>query len=279
MLELGETFSSGAFVVRDSAGALGAATVTCTVILPDLTTASPTVTTPTLGNYVFDYVGPQVGRYAYVISATGGVLGTIVRKASGTFTIDPATNGGVVSLDEAKAHLNIPLTTTRSDSEIELFIASATDKIEHRCGPVLRRTVTNERHSGGKRAVWLRYPAGPGGDPYLTVTSVTGIASGITITPSLLDVDPIGRIGYLDGSRFASGDSLWSYTAGRTSTPPGLRTAALNFVKSAYETQRGASGVPWTGALDQADQVPGMGLVLWRLEQDLQPFLLAPAVT
>lgn len=277
MLELGETFSSGTFLVKDATGALGAATVTCSVILPDMTTASPTVTTPSLGAYVFDYIGAQVGRYAYVMTATGGVLGTIVRKVSGTFVIDANTNTGIVGLDEAKNHLNIPLTTTRSDTEIEGMIAAATDKIEHRCGPVLRRTVVERvRHNGG-RAIWLREPPGPGGNPYITVSSVTGVTTGLSaITPADLDVDPIGRVAYISGSRFASGDYVWTYLSGRTSVPAGLRQAALNYVKGSYETQRAAAGMPWVGAQDIAAESPGMGLVLWRMELDMKPFLLPP---
>jgi hypothetical protein len=276
VLELGETFSSGTFLVKDATGALGAATVTCSVTLPDMTTTAPTVTTPSLGAYVFDYIGTLPGRYAYVMTATGGVLGSIVRKQSGMFVVDANTNLGVVSLEEAKSHLNIPLTTTRADAEIEGMIAAATDKIEQKCGPVLRRTVIERVTHNGGRAVWLREPPGPGGNPYITVTSVAGVTSGLTITPTDLDVDPVGRVTYVAGTRFGSGDYIWTYQSGRTSVPPGLRQAALNYVKGSYETQRPAAGLPWIGAQDVAVESPGMGLVLWRMELDMKPFLLPP---
>lgn len=280
MIEVGETFSSQTFKITDSSGAAGAATVTCSVILPDQTVASPSVTTPAVGDYVFDYLTTQVGRHTYIVTATSGVLGSIVRKFSDVFTVTPSASQGIVSLAEVKLHLNIALTVSRSDTELELMIAAATDKIEERCGPVARRTVTGERHPGGGRAIWLREPAGPGGSPYLTLTSASSVATGIVITPSDIDADPIGRLSYANGStRFASGDLTFSYVSGRTVTPPGLRVAALNFVKGSWETQRGATGLPWAGVQDQAVDVPGMGLVMWRMEQDMKPFLLPPAVT
>jgi hypothetical protein len=246
-------------------------------VLPDLTVASPTVTTPALGDYVFDHLTTQVGRHPYIVTATGGVLGALVKKFSDVFTVNPATAGGIVSLEDVKRHLNIPLTNTRDDGELEVKISAATAKIEHRCGPVIKRTVTNERHGGGRRSVWLREVPGDGGGPLVSVTSVTSVADGTAVTPTDLDVDPCGRVALLSGARLPGGEHYWSYTAGRTLVPEGLREAALNFVKGSWETQRGASGLPWKGAQDTPVELPGMGLVLWRLEQDLVPFLRPPS--
>lgn len=279
MIEVGETFSSQIFKLTDSSGAPGAATVTCSVVLPDQTVASPTVTTPTLGDYVFDYLTTQAGRHPYTVTATGGVLGTLVRKFSDVFIVGAAQAPGIVSLAEVKDHLNIPQTTTRSDAELELMIAAATDKIEQRCGPVTVRTIANERHDGGRRAIWLNEAPGPGGNPTITVTSLVSVSTSVAATVSDLDVDPIGRVAYKDMSMFPRGAHYVTYTAGRALIPAALRQAALNYVKGSWETQRGASGLPWSGAQDQPIEVPGMGLVLWRLEQDLRPFALAPAVT
>jgi hypothetical protein len=281
VLELGETFSSGTFKIKDSAGAPGIATVTVVVTLPDGTTAVPTVTTPALGDYVFDYTTTVVGRLPYVVTATGGVLGALVRKFADVIVVGAATSTGVVSLEEVKRHLNIPLTNTGSDTELEMKIAAATEKIELRCGPVVPRTVVNERHDGGGRAVWLVEAPGAGGTPFITVTAVTSLSSLFPISVGDLDVDPSGRITYFPGLslRFPSGEYLWSYTTGRTVVPAGLREAALNFVKGSWETQRGMTGLPWKGAVDTPTELPGMGLVLWRLEQDLQPFLRPPGMS
>jgi hypothetical protein len=274
VIEVGETFSSSTFKIKDSTGAPGAASVSCVVTLPDATTSAPTVTTPALGDYVFDYLTTVAGRHPYVVTATGGVLGSLVRKFADTFTVAGATSTGIVSLEEAKNHLNIPLSNTNSDTEIELFIASATDKIEHRTGPVVRRIISNERHCGGERAVWLHEA------PIISVTSVIALDSLSTINVADLGIDPAGRVTYFPtiqgGARFPYGEHLWTYVAGTAVVPAGLRLAALNFVKGAMETQRGMSGLPWKGAQDQPVEVPGMGLVIWRLEQDLQPFLRWP---
>jgi hypothetical protein len=270
MIELGETFTSGTFKITDINGDPGAATVTCSVTLPDGTTTAPTVTTPVLGDYVFDYTTTQAGRHPYIVTATGGVLGSLVRKFADVFVVAPASATGIVSLAEAKAHLNI--TTSNSDAELERMIAAATSKIEHRCGPVVQRVVANERHDGGCRAIWLHEA------PVISVTSVIAVDSLSSVLTTDLSVDPAGRVEYFYNRRFPAGEHFWTYVAGRTLIPEGLREAALNFVKGSWETQRGASGLPWMGATDQPVEMPGMGLVLWRLEQDIQPFLRVPGL-
>lgn len=271
MIELGETYSSGLYEMRDSAGVLGAATVTVAVTLPDGTSASPTVANPATGQYTFDYLTTQVGSHSYVVSATGGVLGTLIRKIADTFAVGTAAAAGIVSMAEAKNHLNIPLTKTSWDEELELMIAAATEKIEDRCGPVLRRTVTNERHPGRATVVYLHET------PVISVTSAVPIAGGSAISTAGLDVDPLsGRVAYLTGGAFPWGEHYWTYVAGRLLIPAGLRLAALNFVKGSWETQRGAAGLPWQGSGDEPVEQAGMGLVLWRLEQDLKPFRRIP---
>lgn len=58
--------------VRDAAGALADATaVTCTVTLPDGTTATPTPAHPSTGVYTVDYPAPAAGRYVARWVATG----------------------------------------------------------------------------------------------------------------------------------------------------------------------------------------------------------------
>lgn len=278
MLELGETYSSGTYLITDVLGAPGAATFTVSVIRPDGTLDSPTPANPVLGSYTFDYPTVSLGPHSFVATATGGVLGTIVRKFSGTFVVSSATSTAIVGLDEVKDHLNIPRSSTDSDSELELMIAASTSKIEERCGPVRVRTVTNERQRHDRsRAIWLREPPGPHGQPAIVVTSATNVRDSTTITPSTLSVDPTGRVEMVDGGYLTSGTYLWTYTTGRTLVPSGLRLAALNFVRDSWTTQRGASGLPWQGGMDEAQAIPGMGLVMWRLEQDIHPYRLPPA--
>lgn len=274
MIELGETYSSDEFLVRDTNGDLTTpGSITCVVSLPDGTTATPTMSSTTTGVYAFDYVTTLAGSHQVLVTATGGALGTVVRKLADAFEVEDSTSARrLVSLDRVKQHLN-QTGTTRHDEELQLLIASATMKIEHLCGPVLRRVVTNERHPGG-RAVALHEVPGPHGGPYITLTSALPVAGGTGITVAGLDVDPLsGLVQYASGyGRFPVGPHLWSYVAGRATVPPGIQEAALNFVRGSWETQRGASGLP----LDQADElqdVPGMGLVSYRLEQDLAPFL------
>jgi hypothetical protein len=137
----------------------------------------------------------------------------------------------------------------------------------------VRRTVTNERHPGSVGVVYLDEA------PVLSVTSVVPVAGGTPVTVGLLDVEnSSGRVTYADGvTRFPWGEHFWTYTAGRVVVPAGLQLAALNYVRGSWETQRGAARLPMAVG-DEPVAMPGMGLVFWRLEQDLKPFLRAPGV-
>jgi hypothetical protein len=254
---------------------VNATSVALTITLPDGTTTTPTVVNPpaTTGKYFYRYVttslaGPFKGRWLFTL-ATGNTS-----EHTEEFNVEPADPGYIVGLAQVKAHLNMTATDSARDEELKLMIAAATAKIEDRCGSVARRTVTNERHSGGCEVIYLRQ------SPAQSLTSVTPVAGGTPITVNLLDLDPdTGRVAYLDGfTWFPYGLYYWTYVAGMSVVPAGLQLAALNFIKGSWETQRGAAGLPLQGGPDEYAVQPGMGLVNWRLEQDLKPFLSLPGI-
>lgn len=70
----------------------------------------------------------------------------------------------LISLDEAKAALNISGTTF--DTEIAIYVTAVSQAIDELCGPVVARNVTEE-HDGGTYSLWL-FEA-----PVLSVTTVT----------------------------------------------------------------------------------------------------------
>lgn len=257
--------------VKDAAGVLAnAGAMTLTVLRDDVAVAgSPFTVTPTsTGLYDRDVTSTAAGRYVGYWLATGTNSGAHTQ----VFEVGSAADAGLVSLAQVKAHLG--KTTTRDDDELELMIAAATESIEDRVGPVVRRTVTGERQRhNGTEAIYLRQA------PVISVTSVTPVDGGTALTVGLLDIDPTtGRVAYADGStRFGSGVYLWTYVAGRSLVPAGLQLAALNYIRGSWETQRGAAGLPLAGA-EEATEVPGMGLVNWRLEQDLRPFVRLPGI-
>lgn len=72
-----------AIEVRNAAGALTAATVVATVTLPDGTTATPAVSTPSTGTYTVDYLTTQTGRHLL----SWAVTGTVTLNRRETFTV------------------------------------------------------------------------------------------------------------------------------------------------------------------------------------------------
>src|SRR5262245_37763772 len=99
--------------IKDTSGNLtNATTVTQTITLPDGTTTSPSVTNPpaSTGQYRVTYVPSVEGRYAWRF-----VTLTPSTAYQDVFQIRETTSPALVSLADAKSHLNIPAATTTYD--------------------------------------------------------------------------------------------------------------------------------------------------------------------
>lgn len=160
----------------------------------------------------------------------------------------------VVSLAEAKAHLNI--TEDDADPELAVFVTAASQVIEDYVGPVVHRPVT-DRLDGGRPVVLLT------ARPVAAVVSVTdggsvlppdaytvGTAAGVVIrrcgpgavaavfTPGPLTVE----VAYVAGRAATTASVLARYKA-----------AALMIVQHLWETQRPAAAGPFTQGGDDYD--------------------------
>lgn len=223
--------------VRDANGDPAAAgAVSITVTLPDQTTAAPTVTTPSTGVYLAQYQPTQAGRHAVTYVATGANASAY----TDVFDVRPATSTNLLSLEDARATLNLSATT--DDEELRSYIEAVTSLIEARIGPVVPRTVV-ETVSGRNYLLLSETPV-------VSVTSIAGIYPDST-TLSLVDLttdSATGTIGYL--SRAALGGTYTvTYVAGRTGIiPPRITQAARVLLKHLWSTQRG--GRPTTTASD-----------------------------
>lgn len=82
----------------------------------------------------------------------------------------------VLSFAEAKAALNISATTAH-DTELPGWITAVSMRLDKLIGPVVRRTVTAEKHDGGSHRIFLRH------HPSTSITSVTEYAG--TVATSL----------------------------------------------------------------------------------------------
>ncbi len=263
MIDVGDVYSV-TFEVRNSSGVLTTpASNTCTLTLPDATVVTPTLTVSSVGVLRLDYATVQAGRHS-------GRLVTTTPSSAHSFSFDvDAAATGIVSLGDTRAHVNF--TATTSDEEIRDMIDAATEWVEHRIGPVVRRTITASMYPSGGELFLER--------PVISLTSITS-AYGYTTVYDVAAVytdlaTGVVHYGYT-GSTFSYPVTV-TYVAGRAVVPAAIRVATLMIVKSLWETQRGAVGLPIQG-LDDTVDLPGMGLAVWRAEKLLEPYILAAAV-
>lgn len=247
--------------VRDAGGTLtNAGSVTLTVTLPDGTTATPTVANPptVTGEYRYTYVPVQVGRHTWRFVAT-----TPNTAYQDVFEVRETESPSIVSLADAKAHLN--LTTTAHDDELREYLEAATEIVESYVGPVARRTRT-ARVCGYRTHIPLPHTQ------VLSITSVTVVKDGSTpISLSDLTIDTqSGVVSYKNGVAFPYGEMDWTYTVGRSFVKANWTLAAKIILKHNWETQLG--NLPSIQGDSPGYVVSGYGyLVPFRAVSLLQP--------
>jgi hypothetical protein len=250
-----------AWDVRNAAGVLtNAADVDLTITLPDGTAITPAVTNPpaSTGEYREIYVPVAPGRYAW------GQVSTNPNTAyGGVFTVREAVSPSVLSLADAKAHLNI--TSTTQDDELREYLESATAVIEEYVGPIVRRTHTRQV-TGGRQAINL---------PHTQVLEVTAVdyardgAEAIAAADVLVNTDA-GVITRVDCGYLPYGELAITYTVGRSYVKPNWTLAAKMIVAHNWESQLG--NLPSIQGDDPGYVVSGSGyLVPYRALALLHP--------
>jgi uncharacterized phiE125 gp8 family phage protein len=163
----------------------------------------------------------------------------------------------VLTLNEAKAHLNI--TSTTQDDELQTFMAAAEAAIERRVGPLVATSVTSRVAGGGELVL-----------PFYPVLSVTAIADrdGNAVSVSDVYADSIGVVTGTYGFPSLAYDV--TYQAGHAATaadvPADLRLAILEMVRHLWESQRRSRG--------QVTDVPGSAHAFpYRVEELLAPYV------
>ena len=249
----GDVVPLGITVTNASGVAENATAVVCTIYLPDGTTATPSVTAADSGIYNVDYTPTLVGRYQVKWVATG----TNASAFADEFTVRDFTDMGIVSLDEVKAHLNIPTTVTTQDEELRRFMDAAGDLAENYVGLVLgRRTFTETYNGNGGGYIILRNPSA------ISVTSV--VENSVTLVAGTdFFLDPNGqrlvRIG-TSGMYWTNTTGNWSpgiqnvvvnYVAGFTNPPAATRQGVLEIIRHLWHTQRGSMAVLNKGTADE----------------------------
>lgn len=258
MLDVGDTlpFSAKLYDAPPDQGGelINAQSVALTITVPDGTTVTPSLGDPTsTGIYAYNYVstiaGRHVGRWLFTIF--GGSTAAYVE----TFDVRPAEPGGIVSLSDAKAALNIPIALTTDDEEIRSLIAAVTLVIEdYRKETVVRRTVTERIETDLSRTLLL------GKVPIISLTSVVD-TGGYTWPSGDLEVRDaeIGEI-VSKGAPF-HGDLTVVYIAGRAIIPANYVEAAKIILKHLWQTQQapGMGSRVFGGGEDITASIAGMG--------------------
>lgn len=254
IIDFGETYTSDQLEVRDIDGVLGAADVTVTITLPDgVTVVDVTPTSTTTGRYVFDWTptgsGRQAGLHRVVATATGGVLGSVVRTWVSSYDVDSETPLVPVRAVLAQPWARGIATDPATLEHLRWLCLLATDAVGRDLGRAPTRRTVVERHSGGRAALVLKVT------PVVSVTSV--VESGQALTGGadvdwVLDEPGTGilwRGSPTSGGRWAAGrqNVTVTYIAGYVTPPPVLRSVALGVVQQAWQA---AAQVP-RGSFDQ----------------------------
>lgn len=196
----------------------------------------------------------------------------------------------LLTLDEGKRALNIPLADTSFDTEVASYITAVSQRIDDLCGPVVKRTVTGEVQDGGSDVVFPTY------SPVLSVTTVTEYLSGTgtALTAETLTtagdylVEDLGthnsrimRRSRFGGRPFGAGKIAITYVAGRVndtaSVSPKFKQGAAKMLSHMWKGDQGAGsatfGAPETPLLGLGFAIPNAVVEL--LAQEIAPPVMA----
>lgn len=124
MWDLGDTVPL-TIEVTDAAGApTNAATVTLTITLPDGSVLSPVPSNPAVGRYESDFVPTVAGLHVVRWVTTGPAAAW-----ADVVDVRPAAEVSLVSLADAKAHLNKSGSTSVDDEELRPVLVAATQRV------------------------------------------------------------------------------------------------------------------------------------------------------
>jgi hypothetical protein len=184
----------------------------------------------------------------------------------------------VLTLDEAKVHLNI--TADTYDAELVTIMDAAESVITARCGPLAPVAMTCR--IGGGRALVLPSP------PVVSLTSVAPVGWDTyadIYSDAYTDAMPLAEL-YLDGAAglvtqnmggvFSSAFYDVVYESGRVSVPDDLLLAVKELTRHLWSTsQRGGSRRPGSEAMAAN---PATYLLPYAVQSLLEPHMIGPGI-
>ena len=228
--------------IYDSSGNLAdGSSVTLTLIAPDGTTTTPSVTHVSTGVYTCTATASMAGRYLGQWSSSGANAGGEPQA----FWVLPATP--IVTVAEFKRHLGVVL--TEDDDELSIFIAAAIPIVESVAGPLTSQTIT-ETFDGGRHEVRLRYLP-------TAVTSVTEFGRTLTANTEYIVNTDYGfvrrgttyfNLAFFDGSQ----NITVTYTTGPTVVAANAQMAVKEMAKYLWRQVKTDPNTFQDGFLPQA---------------------------
>ena len=272
-----------AFTLTDSSGnPVNAGTPpVLTITLPDQTTVTPAVATPVqTGIYQpsAQYVTTESGHHLWswlCIDATHPGAYT------DSFEVRLAPDPTIISLAEAREILHTDPGDTATDSIIRGYSQATTEWIEHECGAVVSRQVTENVRAQGNALVLSFAPVRTDlgtvidtiyqrdGSTHNGIVSITPLLTyGFMYDLDQLITDPdTGIVRQAAGLPFFySADWLAQYKvtywAGRKVIPWGIYEAAKIALEHIYQVERGGTGANDMTAGESVTLLPGFGFAV-----------------
>jgi hypothetical protein len=242
--DLGSSVPLSTDITDATGAATAAAGVVCTIAQPDGTTVTPTVANPTLGRYTVDFVPTQPGRHTERwVSTTPAAARTDV------FDVRAAVPGYLMSLLDAKDHLNKSGQVTTDDGEILFWSEVATEVVEelarHRIAP--RTVVETFDLRGYTRRLALTY------SPVMSLTSITRASDGAVVRDVAgVGVDATSGIVTIHTGPAIGGAVVITYRAGYPVVPARYVGAAKMILRHLWSTQRANVGATRRGQIGGA---------------------------
>lgn len=200
----------------------------------------------------------------------------------------------LLTLDEGKRALNIPLADTSFDTEVASYITAVSQRMDDLCGPVVKRTITGEVHDGGYGFIF------PAHTPVLSVTTVAqysgGTATTLTAETAVASTandylvvglgtheSTIRRRSSWSDTYFTAGRSnvVITYIAGRfndtASVSAKFKQGAAKMLSLLWKGDQGAGTVTF-GAPTEFDGIGIVGFAVPRAVTDLLAYEIRPPV-
>jgi hypothetical protein len=265
-----------------------AAVVTVTVVAPDGTTSTPTVTHEGGGQYTAVFTSAVAGHH--VVSWAAADTG-YADAFGDTFEVQALPDPTIVSLAEAKEILKLT-ETTQFDAVVQGHNAAVTNVVEYYCGPVVQQTIVERLPSRGvmqplskppviELVAWTQAPPGleNSGIPLPVPPSpmFPTMFFGIPYPIDQLYADPTtGIVTHTSGLPFIYGSYMWQYKAGRPVIPACIYEASKIILKHLFMVEHGGSaGGALTAGEEETIQTPMGFAIPARAYEMLTPELAA----